>query len=118
MGLTTPLRVVVAQAGHAVDRIDRILSAIEALAVSIRQIEGDMRGMRSDLREVIGALDGLRDSVHGLDGAVTGIRDATVGLETRVDDLQDTLKHVDALARSVPRVRRRAERASRPEPTV
>lgn len=111
MGLTTPLRVVVAGAGSAVDRIDRILNAIEALAVSIKSIEADMRGMRSDLREVIDGVEGLRGSVLALDGAVSGIRDATVGLETRVDDLQDTLAHVDALARSVPRVRRRAARA-------
>ena len=111
MGITTPVRVVVTGAGAAIDRVDRILSAIEVLAASISRIEHDMRGMRSDLREVIDGLDGLRSSVGALDGSVSGIREATVSLDVRVDELQDSLVHVDALVQSLPRVRRRVARA-------
>jgi hypothetical protein len=111
MGITTPLRVVVSGAGAAVDRIDGILSAVEVLAVSIRSIEKDMRGMRSDLREVIDGVAELKRSVDGLDGSVAGIRETTASLDARVVDVQDSLTHVDALARSVPRIGRRAARA-------
>jgi hypothetical protein len=111
MGLTTPLRVVVSSAGAAVDRIDRILSSLEVLALSIKSIEKDMRGMRSDLREVIDGVTELRHSVEGLDGSVEAIRATTRSLDARVIEVQDSLTHVDALARSVPRIGRRAARA-------
>ena len=111
MGLTTPVRVVVTGAGAAIDRVDRILSAVEVLAASIGRIEQDMRGMRSDLREAIDGINRLRDSVGALDGSVLGIRDATVSLDDRVVELQDSLVHVDALVQSLPRVKRRVARA-------
>jgi ABC-type transporter Mla subunit MlaD len=107
MDITTPLRVVVSGAGAAADRIDRILRSIEVLAVSIKAIEADMRGMRADLREVIEGVDELRTAVEALDGSVGGIRDATLSLDRRVVELGDTLVHVDTLARSLSRISRR-----------
>lgn len=102
-----PARAVWSGAGAFAERLDRVLSAVEQLARSIKSIEDDMRGMRSDLREVNEGIEGLRTTVVHLEGWVAGIRDATVAIDGRVDGLERTLEAVDELARSVPRFGRK-----------
>lgn len=112
MGLPTPLGALDRPVRDAIRRLDRILTSLEQLGGSIKTIEREMTGMRSDLKEVIGVLEGVRTDVHKLDGSVGGIRDATVSLEQQVIGLDDhlqtvgkTLRRVDSM---VPRISRRS----------
>jgi methyl-accepting chemotaxis protein len=108
MGIADPFRVAVSGAGAAVARLDRILTAIEQLAVGIKTIEAEMRGLRADIGAVNANIDDLRASVDHLGSGVGGIRDATVSLDHKIDEVSGTLHTIDALARSIPGARRRA----------
>src|SRR4051794_35298631 len=112
MGLPTPLGALDRPVREAIRRLDRILTSLESLGGSIKTIETEMRGMRSDLKDVIVVLEGVRADVSKLDGSVGGIRDATVSLEHQVIGLDHhlqgvgkTLRRVDSM---VPRLTRRA----------
>jgi chromosome segregation ATPase len=117
MGLPNALGVLERPVRDAIRRLDRILTSLEMLGGSIKNIERDMTGMRSDLREVIGTLESLRGDVTRLDGSVEGIRAATVSLEDQVIGLAEhlegvgkTLQRVDSM---VPRISRRSRAAGR-----
>lgn len=110
-----PVRAILGGAGAAVDRIDRILTAVEHLAVSIKAIEHEMRGMRGDVQELGAEVRGLRNDLTAVDRRVADIAGTMHGIDASVDDLEGrldsmakSLRRIDAIARSVPRLGRRA----------
>ena len=85
-------------------RVERVLVSVEELAVGVRSLDREMRGLRGDMREVVDGVERLREEVHTMRRGGDGIRGATEDLDAKMEGVAASLGHIDALTARVGRI--------------